>query len=198
MLNSEIERLVKERIERETVDLRSTVIALQQENAQLKEDMKSSVSKPEVAMSAKIDDLERYSRRSCLRVAGIDESENENTDDIVLGLANRLKVDVGRHDIDRSHRVGPLRRDLNNSVSADSHDDSEPKLKPMEIIVKFRNSSARLALLKGRATLRKKKEKIFINEDLTQSRRSLSFQCRQLKRENKIQKTWVYNGTFLL
>ena len=34
MLNSENKRLVKERVERKTVDLRSTVIALQQENVQ--------------------------------------------------------------------------------------------------------------------------------------------------------------------
>ena len=73
-------------------------------------------------------------------------------------------------------------------------DDPQPS-KPREIIVKFRNPKARLALLKGRAALRKKKEKTFINEDLTQTRKSLAFQCRQLKRENKIQNTWVYNGT---
>ena len=75
--------------------------------------------------------------------------------------------------------------------------DSQPS-KCREIIVRFRNRNARLALLKGRAVLRKKREKTYINEDLTQARKAIAFQCRQLKRENKIQKTWVYNGNINL
>ena len=71
--------------------------------------------------------------------------------------------------------------------------DSQPS-KCREIILRFRNSNARLALLKGRAVLRKKREKTYINEGLTQARKALAFLCRQLKRENKIQKTSVYNG----
>ena len=66
--------------------------------------------------------------------------------------------------------------------------------KSREIIVRLRNHNARLAFLKGRAVQRKKREKTYINEDLTQARTALAFQCRQLKRENKVQKTLVYNG----
>ena len=35
---------------------------------------------------------------------------------------------------------------------------------------------------------------MYINEDLTKTRKSLAYECRQLKRERKIVKTWVYDG----
>ena len=193
MLSSEIEKLVKERVERETADLKTAISSLQAENQKLLD----NVSKMEVTLATKVDDLEQYSRRSCLRIAGIEEKENEDTSELVLELADRLNIDVRPDDIEVSHRVGPLRR--RQSAYVDGADDigmmvdSQPS-KSREIIVMFRNRNARLALLKGRAVLRKKREKTYINEDLTQARKSLAFQCRQLKRENKIQKTWVYNG----
>ena len=45
----------------------------------------------------------------CLRISGIKESENQDTDKIVLALAQRMKVDSKICDIDRSHRVGVLK-----------------------------------------------------------------------------------------
>lgn len=146
--------------------------------------LRDSLNEMEAKLSAKMDDLEQYSRRSCVRIAGIAETTGENTDDIVLGLANRLNLDINLRDIDRSHRVGPARATAGGSSES----------KPREIIVKFKTSQARLALLKGRATLRQNREKIFINEDLTQTRKNLSYECRQLRRQRKIIKTWVYNG----
>ena len=148
----------------------------------------------EVTLATKVDDLEQYSRRSCLRIAGIEEKENEDNSELVLELADRLNIDVRLGDIEVSHRVGPLQR--RQSANVDDADDigmmvdSQPS-KSRKIIVRFRNRNARLALLKGRAVLRKKREKTYINEDLTQARKCIAFQCRQLKRENKIQKTWV-------
>ena len=35
---------------------------------------------------------------------------------------------------------------------------------------------------------------MYINEDLTQTRKSLAFECRHLRRERKILRTWVYDG----
>ena len=193
MLTSEIEKLVKERVERETADLKTAINSLQAENLKLID----NVSKMEVTLATKVDDLEQYSRRSCLRIAGIEEKENEDTSELVLELADRLNIDVRPEDIEVSHRVGPIRRRQNANV--DGADDLEMMVesqpsKSREIIIRFRNRNARLALLKGRAVLRKKREKTYINEDLTQARKALAFQCRQLKRDNKIQKTWVYNG----
>ena len=65
-----------------------------------------------------------------------------------------------------------------------------------EIIVKFRSHGARLQLLKGRAFFRERNENIFINEDLTKTRKNLAYACRKLKKDlnSSIVKTWVYNG----
>ena len=69
--------------------------------------------------------------------------------------------------------------------------------KPREIIVKFRSHGGQLQLLKGRAYLREKKLNIYVNEDLSKARKSLSHACRKLKKDtnSNIVNTWVYNSS---
>ena len=183
LISAEVEQLVIKRVESATAEFKNKIKSLEDENNMLK----CNLHEMENRIMTKIDDAEQYSRRSCLRIAGIQESINENTDEIVLNLAGRLNIDLNPRDIDRSHRVGP--------VQPSSSGSEEPtRRRPREIIVKFVNSQARLSLLKGRKTLRENKEKIFINEDLAPMRKSLAYECRQLRRENKVLKTWVYGG----
>ncbi|MCG8048529.1 MAG: hypothetical protein N0E48_23410, partial [Candidatus Thiodiazotropha endolucinida] len=188
MLTEEIDRLVKEKVALETAELRNTVSTLKADNKKLAD----SISELEVKLSTRVDDLEQYSRRPCLRIAGLPEQDDEDTDLLVLELAGRLNADVQETDIEVSHRVGPSR----GSTDDDRIGDPDGRhIKRREIIVKFRNPKARLSLLKSRTKLRKNKERLYINEDLTPTRKTLAFQCRQLRRVGKIQKTWVYNGT---
>ena len=132
-----------------------------------------------------IDDLEQYSRRSCLRIGGYKERDNENTDEIVLKIAKGLKADVKIEDLDRSHRVGRPR---------EPHHNSDEPIKPREIIVKFSHTKARMELLRARAILRKNRSDIFINEDLTAVRKELAYKCHVLRRNGKLKKVWIYNG----
>ena len=81
------------------------------------------MDKLEKKCSTGIDDLKQYSRRSCLRIGGIPETQNKNTDIIVWGLAKKLNVNVSMHDIDRSHQIGRPREQqmgssnpLNNGI----------------------------------------------------------------------------------
>ena len=54
-----------------------------------------------------VDRHEQYSRRNCLLVHGIAETNDENTDDLVLKTMNeKLDVDVTEIGIDRSYRIG--------------------------------------------------------------------------------------------
>lgn len=99
-------------------------------------------------------------------------------------MAHRLNIDLDLRDIDRSHRVGRVNRDS----------DAEVNPRPREIIVKLKSHGARLSFLRGRKTLRENREKIFINEDLTKTRKNLAYECRKLKRDRKILNTWVYDG----
>ena len=174
MLTQEIDKLVKEMVATVTAELRNSVDALRADNIKLQ----NSVSELESKLTCKVDDLEQYSRRSCLRISGIKETDGESTDDLVLELAARIDVNVVPSDIHRSHRVGTRK--------------SAPpggQLRPREIIVRFNNSEARLDLLKGRRTLRQLKDGVFINEDLTQYRKHLAYQCRKLVKDNKLTKT---------
>ena len=66
-----------------------------------------------------------------------------------------------------------------------------------EIIIKFTNSAARIRHLRGRAKLWEDRVKnVFINEDLTPSRKMLAYECRKIQRINNsnIKKTWLYAG----
>ena len=188
LLSAEIEKMVEEKVKVKTAELSKSVESLKSDN----ENLKASVTKLEAKLITKIDDLEQYSRRSCVRIAGIPERDNENTDDHVLDLAARLDIDIGPRDIDRSHRVGPISSDTNSIA-----DDAQPR-RPREIIVKLKGYQARLRLLQGRKTLRQNKENVYINEDLTKTRKSLAFECRKLRRERKILKTWVYDGNIFV
>ncbi|MEW8561823.1 MAG: hypothetical protein AB2541_06945 [Candidatus Thiodiazotropha sp.] len=137
----------------------------------------------------KNDDLEQYSRRSCLRISGIPENSDEDVTKIILDLSWRVNAEIVPQDIDRAHRVGKVR-----NLDPTSTSRSRQFQTSREIIVKFCNSAARLKLLKGRAVLREQKAKIYVNEDLTQKRKNLAYECRRLKKLKHINKTWVYNG----
>ncbi|CAG2192767.1 unnamed protein product [Mytilus edulis] len=72
----------------------------------------------------KNDDLEQYTRRQSIRIAGIPEKNFESTDDEVLKFSNDvLNSQLEPGEIDRSHRVGPPRS-------------NDSKQKPREIIVR--------------------------------------------------------------
>lgn len=178
LLQDEVEKLVDARV--------SLVLApLKEELENLKADMKTLI--------AKNDDLEQYSRRTCLRISGIRESRNEDVSQIVLNLANRIGAGIDPSDIDRTHRVGKLR----GAEGADNAN-AEIRGRGREIIVKFTNYNARLKFLKGRAVLRNENANIFINEDLTKVRKTLAYECRRLKKAKGIKNTWIYDGNIYI
>ena len=179
ILRNEIQQLVAIEVQKATEQFHADIYQLKKTN----ENLTSTVQE----LQLKIDDLEQYSRRSCVRVSGVSETDGENVTAIVMDLANRIHADVTPRDIDRSHRVGS---------KFDRNRDNGNRRKDRDIIVKFTNSSARLEFLKGRKALREQKAKVFINEDLTSSRMELAFECRELKRSNpsRVIKTWTYNG----
>ena len=65
-------------------------------------------------MSQEIDELkkaadsqEQYTSRNCLLVHGIEEKNNENTDDTVITfIKDNLGTDINLDDLDGSHRLG--------------------------------------------------------------------------------------------
>ena len=68
-------------------------------------------------INTKCDELEKYSRRQCLRLEGIVKARKEKVeDDINLFKDCFAEADVGIPDtvLDRAHRIGPVYKDESN------------------------------------------------------------------------------------
>ena len=90
-------------------------------------------------LEIKCDDNEQYSRRSCLRIHGLDFSSDE--DEGVLKKVEKCYSDMGiefnQNEIDRAHYIGKPYMD-------------KKKNKVRSIIVKFRSWKSRTAFYKAR------------------------------------------------
>ena len=64
-----------------------------------------------------VDRQEQYSQRNCLLVHGIAETNDENTDDLVLKTINaKLDVEIPENEIDRSYRISTKKMDKNDQL----------------------------------------------------------------------------------
>lgn len=143
--------------------LKDQIISLQNENEALKHE---------------IDNLEMYSRRSCVRVSGVSE-ECEDTDQVLLDIAQKLDVPLKQADIEVSHWVGP-----------------KNPAKPRQIIARIKNYELRHRLLKSSKDLRNVTgmDKVAINQDLTKTRNKLAYEARQLVKTRQAKSTFVWDG----
>lgn len=99
---SQVSDLINSIVQGVLAGLQSKVDTLTTKNAELKTKVEKLESALENAEST-LEKAEQYSRRNCLRVSGVPESINENTDDYVCDLARAIDVDLSINDIDRSH-----------------------------------------------------------------------------------------------
>ena len=65
------------------------------------------------SLLSEIDDLEQYSRRNCLVLDGVNESNDENTNEIIIKtFSKELGVKIKEEHLDRIHKMGkPKRKD---------------------------------------------------------------------------------------
>ena len=163
--------------------LRDQITTLDNSNKTLKKENTSLLARV-AALEAKADQAEQYSRRNCLRISGVKEEEEENTDDIVLSMANAVDSDIRLHDIDRSHRIGNPKK---------------KRSKAREIIVKLATYRARNNFFKQR-TLMKEPGHVgqLINEDLTKQRSMYLYEARLLVKYKILKGAWSSDGTVLI
>lgn len=120
--------------------------------------------------------LEQYSRRNCLRISGIEENANEDTDAVIMDLARaKLDTKLSLSDIDRSHRIGP----------------PSPN-KKRSIIVKFTTYRARASVLQNRRKL--KGTGIVIREDLTKQNQTL---LKTASNHDLVSSAWSHDGKII-
>lgn len=188
IVKDDIKELIDNAVKAINDTTKAEVASLKAENAILRaenEHLKAKVNDLEqrmVAVELNSDAQEQYGRRNCLRISGISESANENTDRIVLAIAEDLNVPLTQADIDRSHRVG------------------KPIRGGRQIIVKFATYRARQALFEERKKLTQiqKYSNVFINEDLTARRSKLLYDARQIKRTKKLMAAYSSSGKIVV
>lgn len=179
-IRNELRGLIKEVVS-EVID--NKLEALTNDNRRLSnenEQLKNRISQLEQSL----DDAEQYSRRNCVRLSNIPEMDSEDTDRLVLKVAETMNIDVSLRDIDRSHRIG-----------------KPGKKAHRDIIVKFTSYRARERMMKNRKNLKGSElNGVFINEDLTRNRSSMLYEARLLVKlkQPKLHGAWSSDGKILI
>ena len=120
-------------------------IIIKQQNAKL-EEMESrlalrqnTIEKLVDQLEVKSDNLEQYSRRSCLRINGIEVVDGvENINTTLENCYNHIGQKFDTHEIDRAHRIGK------------TYVDKVTKKVHQSIIVKYKSWGPRTAFYKAR------------------------------------------------
>ena len=124
------------------IDELETEIKNKDEKIQLLENRVEILEEEKESQGKEIDDLEQYSRRNYLFLHGVVETNAECTDDIIIKTcAEELGIDVKQEDLDRSHRLGKVKRNDN---------------KPRPIIVKFARYAVRNKVFSNKKKLKVK------------------------------------------
>lgn len=138
-------------------EARAEIEDLRREVASLKSDIKGV----EHRVTTRNDDLEQYTRRHNLRVFGVPEGVNEDTDTLVMKIfTEQLKLDIPLDRLDRTHRVGKK-----PGPAADG------KARWRPIIVRFSSYRDRRKVFNAKKLL--KGSGITVREDLTSGRAEL-------------------------
>ena len=136
-----------------------------------------------------INELEQYSRKNCINIAGVKEKDRESVRVLAKDIGRAVGVNVTDGDIDTAHRIG---RQV------------EGKVRP--IIVKFTTFDKRQELYQARRKLRAASAPagsslsdaelrlIFVSDNLTTTNRGIMYAARQLKNDGKIAAAWTDAG----
>ena len=98
-----------------------------------------------------LDRLAQYSRRENVRLHGVPETADENTNDVVIAIASDMGVRINEHDICVSHRLQKSR-----------------SMQERPIIVRFVRRDTKIEIMRKKKTLRTidSHRNTFINDDL--------------------------------
>lgn len=119
-----------------------------------------------------IDRLEQYSRRDSIRISGLPEEQNENTNEKIVKIAKDLGLQIQLSDISVSHRLGkPNRAGRNGNAPT-----------PRPVIAKFVRRDIKTQMCMKKKNLKNIQgcDGIYIDEDLTPLRYRI---VRELRKE---------------
>ena len=143
------------------------------------------------AVEVEIDQIETENRKNCLVISGVPELPDENTDRLVVEVAQAAGVTLSATDLDRSHRFGKQRGTIDQ---------------PRGILVKLLSHNKRQQLFGARKELSAHRvrdhpvltaqvlESVFLADFLTRKKQSLLYICRQLKSRKVVWAAYSTNG----
>ena len=133
---------------------------------QLEKTIENLVEKQK-SLSFDVDDLQQYSQRNCLFFYGANESNGENTNEILIKTSSEeLGFKIEEDDLDRSHGLGKPKRKDN---------------KPRPIIVKLTRYAVRREILMNKSKLKGKG--LLMTESLTSSRMQYQMKLKKIWRK---------------
>jgi hypothetical protein len=173
-VSSELERFITRVVTEATAPLRDEIESLKTEIAALKSRTAPSppfaptttatTSQPTVVKETTFTDLkqecnterlESYGRRNTLRFFGVSEIQGEDTTAMCIDACHAMGMNIGRWEIDTSHRVGPRYEN-----------------KPRAIICKFIRRETKYEVLRHRKGLSQTKNwyNVRVHEDMSRTR----------------------------
>ena len=163
----------------------SEIQGLLQENSELRGVIQKLQDKVE-RLEKRSDDHEQESRlSSVVLINEWPESKTESTLNMARNyIQEALQLDVHDNDIIKCHRIGKRREDGRA---------------PRPILIKFSSVSMKTEVLAARRRTRQFTSSsfprpVYINEDLTEPRRSMLAKCRILKKNKQITDCWTQAG----
>ena len=166
-------------VDKVILNLKDVIIKnLQLENQRLRTRVNNLENKV-ISLEISGNHLEQYGRRNNLEITGIsDDVSDQNLESKVVDVLNEIQVDVSRSDIEACHRIA---RSKNSSKKT---------------TVCFINRKYAKKALLNRKILRKNitYNNIFINENLTKTNNLIAYNCRKLKRNGMIDKSYSREG----
>ena len=159
------------------VEFENEIKKKDEEIADLKKDVRNLTGKLH-DVNNQLDRQEQYSRRNCLLLHGVDETDHEVTDDIIIKtIKDKMDVEITPESIDRTHRLGKKQQNTG---------------RPRPIIVKFSTYNTRHKIFRNKKVLKGKG--VSITESLTQKRVELLKKARE---EHGFKSVWTQDGKIL-
>lgn len=162
----------------------------------LKSELLESVNEIKILKDS-FNDVDQYLRRDCVEIRGLPlTNAQENTNNIVLQVAEKIGVELVPNDISICHR-------LPNKAPPGQIRNTRPDA----IIVKFVRRDVKEKFYRARKNLKnltaadfgyQETNRIFINENLSQRNKELFNSCLKFKKDKAYKFIWTFSGKIYL
>ena len=129
------------------------------------------------------EELEQYGRRNSLRFHNVKiPDEAVGTDEGIVKLcAEKLKVEIDKDDISRSHPIGKPNKE-----------------KKSQIICRFKNWKVKNSIFSEKSNLKGNEDNVFVTENLTKYRQDIIKDILVAKKAGKVASFWTSDGRIFL